>query len=57
MKPFQPGKDKIYSIPQYNNVQNLSQYLASYHDAIQYRYIAQHNIKYILTVIWESLEP
>ncbi len=41
MKPFQPEKDDTYTLLRYNDFQNLSQYLVSYHSMIQYPYIPQ----------------
>ncbi len=36
MKPFQPEEFNTYTKPQYNDIQNLSRYLVSYHNKIQY---------------------
>ena len=43
MQPLKPGKDNTYAISQYNNIQNLGQYLVSYHDIniIFILYVAQ----------------
>ncbi len=36
MMPFQLGEYNIYVISGYNHIQNLSRYLASDHDTIQF---------------------